>query len=62
MAENQIKFKLDLQDIKALQRIIRLFNNFFDIQKIVNKDSEKSSEGGAFMYYEVDINFKEKWI
>ena len=56
-----MKYILDLQDKKSLERIKDLFNNYYNIMNILNKDSEESVNGGAEMNYEIEIKIKEVW-
>ncbi len=56
-----MKHILSLSDKNDLRRICKLMTKYAEIMKILNEDSKKSTEGGAFMEYEVKIELKEKW-
>jgi len=56
-----MKHSLTLADKKDLKRIQDLLTNYARIMKILNEDSKESPGGGAALYYEVEIKFKEVW-
>lgn len=57
-----MKYLLDLENKQSLERIKELFDNHYNIMKILNEDSRESVDGGAVMNYEIKLEITEKWI
>jgi len=50
-----------VQDSKDLGRVVAYLENLLDITRWKTQESEKSPNGGACCYLEIEIKVKEKW-
>jgi len=62
MKINKVKYTLDLKDKQDLERIKKLFDNYFGILKIMTEDSKNALDGGGMPNYIVNIEIKEDWV